>query len=95
MITTILDWTGTIFIILGNFIITSERSFNPKIKLIALISYLISNILWIPFAILLNIEGLLITQVIFLLTNIKGIYYCIKKIKKKWRLTIEHYIGRL
>ena len=83
MIITILDWIGTFFIILGNYIITSERSFNPKIKLIAIIFYLISNIVWIPFAILLQVEGLLITQIILLLTNIKGIYYCIKKIKKK------------
>ena len=37
MIITILDWIGTIFILLGNYIITSEKSFNkPKIKLIAI-----------------------------------------------------------
>ncbi len=83
MITIILDWTGTFFIILGSIFITSKKAFKPKIRLLTLSFYFLSNIFWIPFAIILETYGLLVTQIILLIINLKGIFNCFIEIKKR------------
>lgn len=74
----ILDFGGTVLIILASLILTSKTASNPKIRIKALLLFLGSNILWIPFAILLGTPWFLITQCILLILNIKGIIYCKK-----------------
>jgi len=81
MIIIILDWIGTIFILLGNYLISSKGAENSKIRFIALGFFLISNIVWIPFAILLGVEGLLATQILLMPMNIRGILILRKKLK--------------
>ena len=81
MLITILDWTGTIFILLGNYILTSKLDFRLKIRMIAISFFLISNFFWIPFAIILGVEGLLVTQIILMIMNIRGILILRKKLK--------------
>jgi len=82
MLITILDWVGTIFILIGNLIITSKLASKPKTRLFAISFYLVSNITWIPFAIMLETYGLLITQILLLFMNIKGIINCYKEMNK-------------
>ena len=81
-IISILDWCGTIFILLGNYIITTSLASKPKIRLIGISSFLLSNIFWMPFAIILGVEGLLITQILLMPMNIRGIRNCYKELKK-------------
>ena len=82
MLTLILDWTGTILIIIAAIILSSKISSNPKNRRWGFIFFLISNMFWIPFAILLQTYGLLITQVILFFINLRGIFNCIKEVKK-------------
>lgn len=86
MIILLLDWIGTIFIIFGSFIITLKKAFKPKVRLIALSSYLASNIFWMPFAIMLGTYGLLVTQVVLFLINLRGIINCKSEIKLNKKL---------
>ena len=92
MIVTFLDWTGTVLIILGSIIIASKKASKPKIRLFALSFYLASNVFWIPFAILLRTYGLLITQIVLFIINLRGIIYCFieskKEERKKWMMKI-------
>lgn len=83
MIITTLDWVGTIFILLGNYMVSSKKAFRPKIRLFGLSFFLISNIVWIPFAILLEAEGLLTTQIILMTMNTRGIIILLFKLRNK------------
>jgi len=82
MLVIFLDWSGTIFIIIGSIIFTSRKASKPKIRLFALSFYLLSNIFWSPFAIILETYGLLVTQIILFVINIRGIIICLIEIRK-------------
>ena len=82
-IITTLDWTGTTFILLGNYMVSSKKAFKPKVRLFGLSFFLISNIVWIPFAILLRIEGLLTTQILLMIMNVRGVIILLFKLKKE------------
>lgn len=86
MILIILDWIGTVFVVFGSFLITLKKARKPKIRLFALSSYLISNIFWIPFAIMLRTYGLLITQIFLFIINLRGIINCYKESKMEKKL---------
>ena len=83
MLTIILDFIGTVFIILGGFVITSKKASNPKIRRLALIFYSISVLVWIPFTILIGAYFMFFSQLIFCYINGKGLYFCAKEIKNK------------
>jgi len=80
MIATILDWTGTIFIIIGS-IILAKKDIKLNFRLLVFIFYLVSNILWIPMSLFLGTYGLLLAQIILFFINIKGIIVCFVEIK--------------
>lgn len=82
MLVIILDWSGTLFIILGS-IILANKHINSKHRLIVFILYLISNLLWIPMSLVVGTYGLLLAQAILLIINIKGIIICVIEIKKE------------
>ena len=82
LITIILDWSGTILIIIAAIILSSKITSHPKNRMWGFIFFLISNMFWIPFAIILQTYGLLITQVILFFINLRGIFNCIKEVKK-------------
>lgn len=82
MLTIILDWTGTILILIAATILSSKISSKPKNRMWGFIFFLISNMFWIPFAIILKTYGLLITQIILFFINLCGIFNCIKEVKK-------------
>ena len=84
MIITILDWIGTIMVLIAAFILSSKISSKPKNRMWGFIFFLVSNIFWIPFAILLQAYGLLVTQVILFFTNLRGIINCIKEAKNEY-----------
>lgn len=88
MLITILDWIGTIMVLIAAFILSSKKSSKPKNRMYGFIFFLISNILWIPFAILLHAYGLLITQIILFFINLRGIFNCVKINKNSYR---EYY----
>jgi len=79
----ILDWIGTIMVLIAAFILASKMSSNPKNRKWGFGFFLVSNIFWIPFAILLHAYGLLVTQVILFFSNLRGIINCIKEAKKE------------
>ena len=81
MLITILDWTGTIFILVGNYLVSSDGADKLTIRFIALSFFLISNIFWIPLAIILGVEGVFITQILLMPMNIRGILILRKKLK--------------
>lgn len=76
-----LDYGGMFCIILAAYIFTSKKAYSAKYRRMAITFYLISNGLWIPMAIILMIPGLLISQVILLLINIKGMKNVLRELK--------------
>jgi len=80
MLSTMLDWSGTICIISGS-IFLANKHVTSKYRLIVFILYLISNLLWIPMSLLIGTYGLLLAQGILLIINIKGIIVCVIEIK--------------
>jgi len=77
----ILDWSGTIFVLIAAFIIGGKKASIPKVRLIGLVFFLTANALWVPMAIILQTWGLLMSQVILVLINLRGIINCIKEMK--------------
>ena len=82
MIVILLDWLGASVIIIGSFIIALKIAYKPKVRLFALSFYLMSNIVWIPFAIKIEKYGLLLTQIILFFINSKGIINCFIDIRR-------------
>lgn len=82
-LTQILDWVGTVMVLIAAFLFTMKSSANPKVRIKALLFYLGSNAVWIPFAIILSTWGFLLTQIILLGMNIRGIIHCKREIKNE------------
>ena len=81
----ILDWGGTVLILIAAFIFTTKRAAIPKVRLAAICFYIGSGGFWIPYGIIIGIAnvsyGFLLTQIILLAINLKGIYNCTKEMK--------------
>ena len=86
MIVEILDWSGTILIIIAAFIIAHRKASNPNIRIKGLWLFFISNIVWIPLGFILNTPGFLLTQCILLAIDVKGIINCNKELRKDGRI---------
>lgn len=79
----ILDFCGTILVLIAAFIFATKKASKPKIRLIAFSFFLGSNIIWIPMGIIIGIiPFFILTQIILLGINIKGIIVCKKEMKK-------------
>jgi large-conductance mechanosensitive channel len=83
MIVTILDWVGTVLVIIGTLLITLKTAFKPEVRLCSLGLYFTGNIVWMPFALLIGQYGLFITQIVLFVINLNGIFICIKAIKEQ------------
>lgn len=77
-----LDYTGTFFVLVAALLFTSKKAASPKVRRVALICFVTSNGFWIPMAILLGLYGMLTSQIILCIINIKGLIYVRREIKK-------------
>lgn len=66
----ILEWTATILSIAGATLLAFKNRYSGW----GFVLFLISNVLWISFAILINKNGFFTTQVAFTCTSLIGIY---------------------
>lgn len=78
MLIQILDYLGTFFVIMAAFLFSSKSAAKPSIRKKAFILFLFSNALWIPMSILIGTYGLLVSQIILTMINIKGIVCIVK-----------------
>ncbi len=80
MVIDIFEWTATFFGVLGAVTVASNSKFSP----LGWIAFLISSITCSIFAYLTESFGLLTLQLVFILTNLMGL----------WRWLIEPYFKR-
>ena len=79
----ILDFCGTVMVLIAAFTFATKKASNPKIRIKAFLFFLGSNFVWIPMGIMLEIYWFLLTQIILLGINIKGIIVCKKEMKEE------------
>jgi hypothetical protein len=82
MITEIIDWTGTVMVLIAAFVFAMKKAYKPKLRLIGFSFFLLSNCVWIPLGIILQTWGFLLTQIVLVVINIKGVVNCWKEIKE-------------
>ena len=82
MIVDILDFCGTIMVLMAAFIFSMKRAYKPKLRLIAFSCFLGSNIVWIPMGFMVELPWFLFTQGVLVILNTKGIIICYKELKK-------------
>jgi hypothetical protein len=84
MIVDFFDWSGTITVLIAAFVFAMKRAYKPKLRLIGFTFFLISNCFVIPLAIMKSAEGLLFTQIVLLVINIRGIINCYKEYRAEF-----------
>ena len=86
----IVDWIGTICVLIAAFIFAMKKAYKPKLRMIAFVFFLGSNAMWIPLGIILNTWGFLLTQSVLVIINIRGIINC----RKEWLkdLFVDDYL---
>jgi len=77
----IIEWIGTVFVLVGGLLITRKRASNPKKRKVALYFYIVGTLAFGWFAWLIQAYGLLVTQTVFFFINLRGVVRCIKEIK--------------
>jgi hydrogenase-4 membrane subunit HyfE len=80
--TTIIDWIGTISLLVAAFYFTGKKASNPKIRFLALIGYNIGAVCYMLLGIVFGTLGLIITQFFFILINMRGMINCYLEQKK-------------
>ena len=76
-----LDWSGTILIIIAAYLLSLKKASNPKLRFKVFALFFGSNIVWIPFALILRTYGFLITQIILFFINLKGMITNMEEIR--------------
>lgn len=81
MLDILLEWSGTIFLIIGAITIALTR--ETKKQLFAFFFYQFGCIFYILMAIAIQRWGLLLTQAIFFIINLIGIRKCLNELREK------------
>lgn len=71
--TEILDYSGTVCVIIAALLFASKKANLPKTRKIAFTFFLLSNVFWIPMSLILQAYGLFISQIIMAIINTKGL----------------------
>lgn len=74
---------GTIAILIGAILFTCKSAFKPKVRKLALISYLACNGFWIPMAILVGTWFMLVAQIVLFGINTRGLINIRREIKNE------------
>lgn len=69
--THIFEWTGSIFGLLGAFLLAIN---SPRLSRYGWVAFLAANIAMIAFAVRIQADGLLLQQIGFTLTSVIGLY---------------------
>ena len=85
---TIVDWLGTFFVLFGTIIISLKKSMNPKIKLVAIISFLITAVCFFIIGIIINLPGMIINQFVLFWIDVYGFYNCVKMIRSEKNIKV-------
>jgi nicotinamide riboside transporter PnuC len=78
----VIEWTGTLLILTGLFFLSSRKASNPKTRIKGLITTIIGCVLLGIIGFLMNLYGVMITQIGVSIINMYGIYNCRKEIHK-------------
>ncbi len=82
MIELILEWLGTILILIGITFLASKKASKPKTRMYGLITVSIGCILLGIFGIIIGAFGVAVTQLGVILLDIWGINNCIREMKE-------------
>ena len=77
----IFEWLSTFFFLLGAILYSGKRASNPKIRMYGFILYLLGGIIFIFVNFIYELYPFLITQILFTILNIRGVYNCLKELK--------------
>lgn len=83
MILMILEWLGTILIIIGIGLLASKKASKPQTRLLGLLLSLIGCASLAIFGFLIGAFGVMITQIGVISLDVWGINNCIKEIRYK------------
>lgn len=81
MLTLFLEWSGTIFLIIGALTIALTR--ETRKQLFAFFFYQFGCMFYILMAVAIQRWGLFLTQTVFFIINVLGIYKCTREIKNE------------
>lgn len=77
----LLEYSSTLFFIIGAFLYSSRKASKPKIRSYGLFMYSIGGFLYIAWCAIAQAYGFLFLQVLFEFFNYRGIYNCYKESK--------------
>ena len=78
----IIDWLGTILIIIAAFYISSKKNLEPKIRIKAFSFYIMGCTCLIFLGSLVHTYGLIVQQIILMFFNMRGLIHGIKDLRR-------------